>query len=80
MDNLIDMLRKERMVKGEIKHGPLDLSTDPRDFVQEAIEEVIDGLNYIQFAFDKEQLDHVSYQKIDKALRDVAVMLLSGQA
>lgn len=80
MNNLIDMLRKERMVKGESKHGPLNLSTDSRDFVQEAIEEVIDGLNYIQFAFDKEQIDHVSYLKIDKALRDVAVMLLSGQA
>ena len=74
------MLRKERMVKGEIKHGPLNLLTDPRDFVQEAIEEVIDGLNYIQFAFDKGQLDHVSYLKIDEALRDVAAILLSGQA
>ncbi len=80
MDNLIEMLKKERMTAGEVKHGPLDLSTDQRDFVQEAVEEVIDCLNYIQFAFEKSQLDRTSYLKIDKALRDVATMLLSGQA
>jgi hypothetical protein len=73
-------MKAQRMIQGACKHGPLNLSTDSRNFVQEAIEEVIDCLNYIQFAFEKGQLNRVSYQKIDKVLRDAATMLLSGQA
>ncbi len=32
------------------KHGPLDLETDPRDFIEEGIEELVDFLNYIELA------------------------------
>jgi hypothetical protein len=79
MDELINLLKKERMTKEEVKHGVINLGTDPRDFLQEAIEEIIDCQNYLEWAFEKGQLDHVSYLKIDKSLRDVTVMLLSGQ-
>lgn len=79
MDNLIKILKRERLIRGEVKHGPLNLSTDLRNFIQEAIEEVIDGLNYIQFAFEKGQLNQTSYSKIDRALCDVAKMLLKEQ-
>lgn len=80
MDNLIDMLRKERMIKGETKYGKLDVLNDPRSFTQECLEEVLDAISYANWAFDREEIDHVSYQKINSALQDVATMLLSGQA
>jgi len=79
MDNLIDLLRKEREVKGELKHGPLDLKNDRRDFIQEATEELLDSLNYLSWAFEKGQLNPDSYLKIDRDLRDATAMLLRGK-
>lgn len=46
----IDELKAQRMIRGEKKHGPLNMETDPRDFIQEGIEELIDFLNYLEMA------------------------------
>ena len=35
--------------KGRLEHGQLDLSTDIRDFISEAIEEMLDAINYLTF-------------------------------
>ena len=35
----IDEAKRLRMARGEAKHGPLDLENDPRDFVDEGIED-----------------------------------------
>lgn len=34
---------------GRLKHGHLDLSTDKRDFLQEAEQELLDCINYCVF-------------------------------
>ena len=34
---------------GRLEHGQLDLSTDTRDFLQEAEEKLLDTINYIVF-------------------------------
>ena len=39
-------MKAQRMIRGERKHGPLDLQKDPRDFIKESIEELVDFLNY----------------------------------
>ncbi len=50
MNDRIDALKRERMAQGEKEHGSLNLQTHPRDFIQEGIEELIDFLNYAEFA------------------------------
>lgn len=48
--NRIDGFKAKRMTEGEKRHGPLNLETDPRDFIQEGIEELVDFLNYMEMA------------------------------
>lgn len=38
-----------RYDKGRLEHGQLDLSKDKRDFIDEAIEEMLDAINYLSF-------------------------------
>ncbi len=52
----IDGLKKKRMLLGECEHGILNLETDPRDFIKEGIEELVDFLNYVKFAMLHEKL------------------------
>jgi len=79
MDNLIDLLQKERVVKGEFKYGPLDLHSDSRDFIQKALDEILDCLNYLEWATEKGQIASDLYLKIDRSLRDATAMLLRGR-
>ena len=43
---VLDMA-KIKYIKGEKKHGALDIDKDPRNFNQEAIEELLDSMVYI---------------------------------
>ena len=38
-----------RYGRGRLEHGQLDLSRDKRDFIHEAIEEMLDAINYLCF-------------------------------
>jgi len=69
VDEWIDDLKKKRMIMGERKHGPLNLETDPRDFIQEGIEELIDFLNYLEMAMLKGRLPFCKWVSIDKDVR-----------
>ena len=40
----------QRYLMGVKKHGELDLSTDPRNFITEALEELVDAYNYVNWA------------------------------
>jgi hypothetical protein len=69
VNDRIDALKAERMLRGERKHGPLNLETDPRDFIQEAIEELIDFLNYLEMAMLQGKLPFCKWVLIDKDVR-----------
>jgi hypothetical protein len=40
----------ERMLTGRQRYAPLDLASDPRDWVKEAFEEAVDGAAYLACA------------------------------
>lgn len=65
----IDALKAQRMARGEKKHGPLNLDTDPRNFIEEGIEELIDFLNYIEFAMWRGDLSFCKWGAIDRDVR-----------
>ena len=62
----IDEAKRLRMARGEAKHGPLDLENDPRDFVDEGIEELIDCLNYLEIAMLQGKLSFCKWYSIIK--------------
>jgi hypothetical protein len=69
VNDRIDDLKTKRMLQGERKHGPLDLERDPRDFIQEAVEELVDCLNYIELAMLQGRLPFCRWASIDRDCR-----------
>jgi len=69
MDNWIDQARKQREIEFEPKYGQIWSKNDPRCFRREMIEELLDALNYNQWAKEKGELNHFQWSRIDKALR-----------
>lgn len=69
LNNWIDEAKRKRMVKGEKKHGPLDLDRDPRNFIQEAVEELIDALNYLEIAMYQGKLPFCKWFSVDRDIR-----------
>ena len=69
MNDRIDALKAERMAQGEKKHGPLDLKTDPRDFIEEGVEELIDFLNYLEIAMLQGRIPFCKWLTLDKDCR-----------
>ena len=65
----IDDEKALRMAKGEKKHGPLNLETDPRDFIQEGIEELVDFLNYLEMAMLQGKVPFCKWVSIDRDTR-----------
>jgi hypothetical protein len=65
----VDSLKTKRMLQGEGKYGPLNLATDPRDFIQECIEEGIDFLNYLEMAMFQGKLSFCKWVSIDQDIR-----------
>jgi len=74
----IDDLKVKRMIRGERKHGPLNLETDPRDFIQEGIEELIDFLNYLEMAMLQGKLPFCKWASIDRDIR-FTIFRLTGE-
>jgi hypothetical protein len=71
----IDEQKRLRMVKGEKKHGPLDLERDPRNFIEEGIEELIDALNYLEIAMLQGKLPFCHWFLMDRDIRFSIVRL-----
>ena len=65
----IDGEKKKRMVQGQKKHGPLNLKTDHRDFIQEGIEELVDFLNYWEFAMYQGRVFFCEWNELDEWAR-----------
>ena len=65
----IDNQKKLRMAMGERKHGLLNLETDQRNFIEEAIEELIDCLNYLEIAMLQGKLPFCKWALIDQDVR-----------
>lgn len=40
----------DKLIAGKLKHGPLDLDTDQRDWLDEIKQEMVDGAFYAVFA------------------------------
>ncbi len=74
----IDSLKMKWMLQGERKHGRLNLQTDPRNFVKEGVEELIDFLNYIEFAMLQGKLPFCKWASIDKDVRFLIWRLEKG--
>jgi hypothetical protein len=74
----IDDLKRKRMIRGERKHGPLNLQTDPRDFIQEGIEELIDFLNYLEMAMLQGKIPFCKWASIDRDIR-FTIWRLTGE-
>ena len=69
MNDRIDALKAERMAQGEKKHGPLNLEMDPRNFIEEGIEELVDFLNYAEMAMLQGKLSFCKWASLDKDCR-----------
>jgi len=75
MQNWIDSARKQRELDHEPKYGPIRPKSDPRCFRREALEELLDTLNYAQWSFQKGEMTRSHFQRIDRTTR-IAIRLI----
>lgn len=66
----IDRLRKEREKRFEPKYGPIHPETDPRCFIKETIDELLDALNYSEWGMLKGEILPRGFKKIDRDIRN----------
>jgi len=69
LNSLIDCMKAEKMARGVKKYGSLNLQTDPRDFIEEARSELIDCLNYLEFAMQQGKIGFCKWFSIDRDIR-----------
>jgi hypothetical protein len=77
MNTWIDRVRKQREIAFEPKYGPIRPKTDRRCFRREMIEELLDVLNYCEWAKVKGEIDRKQFQKIDRTTR-AAIRTIEG--
>jgi len=65
----IDEARKQREIKGNSKHGLIDPKNDSRCFRQEAIEELLDALNYNDLAMEKGEVSICQWVLTEKYIK-----------
>jgi len=70
-----DLLAARRLMNGLKTYGCLDLETDPRDFVTEAEEELLDCVNYLRFAQGRGELPPFAAQWIVRNIKHLLVTL-----
>jgi hypothetical protein len=75
----IDTARKLREIKGEVKYGPINPLSDPRCFVDEAHEELLDSLNYLQWSMEKGEIGFCRWAMIDREIRFTITRLLAAR-
>lgn len=64
----IEALKKEKMARGFEKYGELNLDTDIRDFRREAISELTDALNYLDFSAWQGRLPFCKWYLLQKEI------------
>ena len=67
----IDKARKQREIDFESKYGPIRPRTDSRCFRREMIEDLLDVLNYNQWAKEKGEINRQQWKKMDSGIRSV---------
>lgn len=71
MDNWIDLARKQREIDFGPKYGPVHPQTDKRCFRREMIEELLDAINYLQWAKEKGEINRFQWKRISYSIRIV---------
>ncbi len=74
----VDVARKERERQGDIKHGPIHPRTDKRCFLKEVLEDLLDGLNYAQWAREKGEINRQKWRWLDSTLRNAITITESA--
>lgn len=78
-NNRIDEARKEREIEGEAKYGPINPLNDSRSFLKEAQEELLDSLNYFEWAMLKGEISFCRWFSVDRSIRIVFYHLNDGK-
>jgi hypothetical protein len=69
VNDWIDNARKQREIDFEPKYGPIRPKTDKRCFRREALEELLDGLNYFEWSFRKGEINRKQWQWLDSGAK-----------
>ena len=75
----VDKMRKDRERVGQKKYGLIHPKTDPRSFIKECQDELLDALNYIHWASEKGEISLRECRVIDRSIR-LTLILLEGWA
>jgi hypothetical protein len=75
----IDEARRARIIQGEVKYGPINPLSDPRCFLQEAHDELLDSLNYLEWSMEKGEMAFCKWYLIDREIRFTITRLLAGE-
>ncbi len=67
----IDRVRKQREIAFEPKYGPVRPRTDSRCFRREMLEELLDALNYCEWAKVKGEIDRKQWKRMDNGIRAI---------
>jgi len=62
-------------MQGQAKYGPIHPLTDSRDFLKEMADELLDGLNYAQWAMEKGQITLCEWVIADRDIKFVLYRL-----
>ena len=66
MDKWIDEARKAREIQGVVKYGAINPLSDPRCFLDEARDELLDFLNYLEWSMEKGEISFCEWTEIDE--------------
>lgn len=69
MDSWIEKACTQRILEGVRRHGVINPCTDPRCFLKESIEELLDCLNYCKWGYEKGQISEKDWQHVDQITR-----------
>lgn len=65
----IDLARKQREIDFEPKYGSIRPRSDSRCFRKEMLEELLDSLNYAEWAKQKGEITRYQWKRIDNSIR-----------
>lgn len=77
MSDWIDEARRRREIEAIPKYGVINPRTDTRCFIKEATDELLDALNYAEWAMMKGEIPFCDWVLIDENIR-AATTLLKG--
>ena len=72
----IEKMATQRVLEGCRKYGVINLATDRRCFLREATEELLDSLNYLQWAYGRSQITLDDYRWMVNSIKLVIEHLM----